>query len=362
MSSLFGDEFHSRRWRGPTRLLLLDARYTGQDIEELPAAIKAVLKGDTALCENSVPELAQCQLTLFYNYWDMSQILENLLPEGIVVPTGFETVGHIAHLNLRDEHLPYKKVIAQVILDKNRPKIETVVNKVDTIQNEYRTMQLEVLTGNHSLVTTVIENGIKYQVDLARVYWNSRLATERQRLVRGFTGSDVVCDVFSGVGPITLSAAKKVKYVYANDLNPTAVEYLEKNIFINKLDRKIEVFNMDGWRFICSLFSSQRCFSITQVVMNLPTDALDFLGAFRGIFGGRGRTNGRRLPKIHIYGFSKADNPEFDFHERINMALYETVADIEMHRVRLVAPGKWMLCGSFILPRNVAFASKIHEG
>jgi len=58
----------------------------------------------------------------------------------------------------------------QVVLDKNRSKIRTVVNKIDSIQNEYRTMQLEVLAGNHSLVTTVVENGNRFQVDLATVY------------------------------------------------------------------------------------------------------------------------------------------------------------------------------------------------
>lgn len=42
------------------------------------------------------------------------QILEYLLPDNVITPTSFETVGHIAHLNLRDEHLPYKKLIAQV--------------------------------------------------------------------------------------------------------------------------------------------------------------------------------------------------------------------------------------------------------
>ncbi|MCL7037554.1 hypothetical protein MKW94_006532, partial [Papaver nudicaule] len=99
----------------------------------------------------------------------MNEILEALLPEGAVVPSSFETVGHIAHLNLRDEHLPYKKLIAQVVLDKNRPKIQTVVNKVESIQNEYRTMQLEVLAGNNSLVATVMENGIRFHVDLAAV-------------------------------------------------------------------------------------------------------------------------------------------------------------------------------------------------
>jgi tRNA (guanine37-N1)-methyltransferase len=48
-------------------------------------------------------------------------------------------------------------------------------------------------------------------------------------------------DVFSGVGPIAISAAKIVKRVYANDLNPYAVEYLERNCVFNKLEKKIKV-------------------------------------------------------------------------------------------------------------------------
>ena len=60
------------------------------------------------------------------------------MPEGCEVPTSFESVGHIAHLNLKDELLPYKHIIGQVILDKNS-SIRTVVNKVilhrDPMQN-----------------------------------------------------------------------------------------------------------------------------------------------------------------------------------------------------------------------------------
>ncbi|RLN22442.1 tRNA (guanine(37)-N1)-methyltransferase 1 [Panicum miliaceum] len=288
-------------------------------------------------------------------------VLEALLPEGIIIPTGFETVGHIAHLNLRDEHLPYKKLIAQVVLDKNKPKIQTVVNKTDAIQNDYRTMQLEVLAGNGSLRTMVIESGLHFQVDLGAVYWNSRLATERQRLVNDiFRDSDVVCDMFSGVGPLAISAAKKVKYVYANDINPTAVEYLERNMVLNKLERKIEVFNMDARRFISSIYSSQHVHPVTQIVMNLPNDAAEFLDVFRGIL--RNSQSGLRcvMPMIHVYGFSKAEDPEHDFNERINVALGENVDSVEMHRVRLVAPGKWMICASFTLPESVAISQPNH--
>jgi tRNA G37 N-methylase Trm5 len=52
-----------------------------------------------------------------------------LLPPGSDIPGSFETVGHIAHLNLRDELLPFKLVIGRVLLDKNTPRIKTVLNK-----------------------------------------------------------------------------------------------------------------------------------------------------------------------------------------------------------------------------------------
>lgn len=355
-SGLLGDDFRRRKWSGSTRLVLLDERYANKGIEEMPEAIKAVLKEHDEESTRLCFEIVRCKLTLFYNYWQMNEVLEVLLPQGMIVPSAFETVGHIAHLNLRDEHFPYKKLIAKVVLDKNKPKIQTVVNKIDVIHNDYRTMQLEVLAGNHSLVTTVVENGLYFDVDLAAVYWNSRLATERQRLLSCFTHNDVVCDVFAGVGPIAISAAKKVKYVYANDLNPNAIEYLERNCLRYKLERKIEIFNMDGRRFIDSIFASEKARPITQVVMNLPNDAAEFLDSFRGVFRKQHTDRQFTLPRIHVYGFSKAEDPEFDFHEKIRIALSEVAFEVEMHKVRLVAPGKWMLCASFVLPETVAFA------
>lgn len=41
-------------------------------------------------------------------------------------------LGHIAHLNLRDKQLPFKSLIGQIILDKNK-HIKTVVNKLSSI-------------------------------------------------------------------------------------------------------------------------------------------------------------------------------------------------------------------------------------
>lgn len=41
-------------------------------------------------------------------------ILKAVLPESVKeVPSGFEVVGHIAHLNLKEELMPYKKIIGK---------------------------------------------------------------------------------------------------------------------------------------------------------------------------------------------------------------------------------------------------------
>lgn len=59
----------------------------------------------------------------------IDEILKQILPEDIgVIPTGFEIIGDIAHMNLTGKYLDYKYLIGQVVLDKN-PSLRTVVNK-----------------------------------------------------------------------------------------------------------------------------------------------------------------------------------------------------------------------------------------
>jgi tRNA (guanine37-N1)-methyltransferase len=73
--------------------------------------------------------------TLGHNYSDYSwdEALKVVM-KGVQVPSGFETIGNIAFLNLREAQLPYRFLIGQVILDK-LANIKTVVNKTDRLQN-----------------------------------------------------------------------------------------------------------------------------------------------------------------------------------------------------------------------------------
>ena len=191
-------------------------------------------------------------------------VLRKLLPEGVEVPGSFEQVGHIAHLNLRAEQMPYRHVIAQVILDKNAPRLRCVVNKVGSIDATFRTFDMEVLAGEgagevvkvgadgetvggRALETELVEYRCKFRLDYARVYWNSRLEHEHRRLIDAhFSRGGVVVDMMAGIGPFAVPAAVHGKCdVYANDLNPHAVKWLRVNVRQN-VDRKREAAEGNG--------------------------------------------------------------------------------------------------------------------
>jgi tRNA (guanine37-N1)-methyltransferase len=139
-------------------------------------------------------------------------------------------------LNLRDEYLPYKKVVAEVLMDKN-PTIRTVINKVDDVgtNSEYRTFGYEVLAGPDDLNVELSEENCIFKFDYSKVYWNSRLQTEHKRLVDSFKPGEVVCDVMAGIGPFAIPAGKKGVFVWANDLNPDSYAAMVEAINRNKV-------------------------------------------------------------------------------------------------------------------------------
>ena len=88
-------------------------------------------------------QLTERELHLEFSSWPIRALLAAILPESLVVPSAYEAAGHIAHVNLRDEQLPYKQVIGEVLLEK-LAQIKTVVNKLGKIENEYRVFDMEV--------------------------------------------------------------------------------------------------------------------------------------------------------------------------------------------------------------------------
>ena len=315
---------------------------------------------------------------LVENEASIDQLLKSL-------PNGFEIVGKIAHMNLRDQYLKYKYFIGQLILDKN-PSLSTVINKVGKIDNVYRTYEMEILAGEENYNVEHKEGNVKFQFDLRKTYWSSRLQNERDRVLKLLEKNQVLCDAFCGVGPLALRACKKGVKVYANDLNPDAYEYLNNNIKLNKLNKGnfvIKTYNMDAREFIKSLVNLSKYnkdededngdkifpedLHIDHFYMNLPKDAIEFLDVFVGLFKGCKDNiyNKDNLPIVHVYGFAKTDNnPHELLKKRIAKAfkmeydLFKKECEkdiINIENVRDISNKKVVYCIDMKIPSIVAY-------
>ncbi len=67
----------------------------------------------------------------------------------------------------------------EVLLDKV-PTARTVVNKLGTIANVYRTFDMELLAGEDNTLVTTSEMNCSYTFDFAKVYWNPKLGKWRK--------------------------------------------------------------------------------------------------------------------------------------------------------------------------------------
>lgn len=221
------------------------------------------------------------------------------------------------------------------------------------------------------MVTTVHENGCTFTFDFSKVYWNSRLHTEHERVVGMLQRGDVVVDVFAGVGPFAIPAAKRGCTVYANDLNPNSYEALVENSKKNGVISQLHAYNLDGRVFLREVIPKLIDKSLkmhtksvpvicSHIIMNLPAIAVQFLDTLKGLFLSVpcDRRNTVTLPTVHCYCFSKSEEPDKDSREMVEKCLGTHLLKdtYSVFNVRQVAPNKVMMRVSFDLPPHIAFS------
>lgn len=312
---------------------------------------------------------SHADVELTYENWSANEILKSVLPENEEGLSSFSRIGHIVHLNLRDHLLPYKQLIGEVLRDK-LPNCRTVVNKAASIDNTYRNFQLELICGDPDYQVETKENGVPFEFDFSKVYWNPRLSTEHERIVNMLKPNDVLYDVFAGVGPFSVPAAKKRCKVLANDLNPVSYQWLQHNAKRNKCLAHIKMFNKDGREFILKelredLLERWRAPAAAEpynihITMNLPAMAVEFLDAFRGLYTPEELPEEPNYPLVHVYSFAKGENTKALVQQLVESNLGAALGD-ELQGisfVRNVAPNKDMYRVSFRLTRTLLTTPK----
>ncbi|MCD6158519.1 MAG: class I SAM-dependent methyltransferase family protein [Euryarchaeota archaeon] len=184
------------------------------------------------------------------------------------LPTSYDQVGDIILIKIPNELREYARNIGEAIL-KTYKSVKSVYWDLG-VKGLYRVHKLIHLAGERRTETIHREYGMRFKVDISKVYVSPRLAEEHKKFSEYVSEGDVVFDMFSGYGPFSIFAARKGAFVYATDINPYAIHYLYESARLNKVQDNVLAFVSDCRKISQSLKAD-------HVVMNFPHHSIDFL-------------------------------------------------------------------------------------
>ncbi len=190
-------------------------------------------------------------------------------------PRSFSIIGDIAIISLKDERmLNYGKEIAECIMNMQK-RVKAVWAKVNT-EGEYRVARLIHLGGEKRTETVYKEHGLRFKLDITKVYVNPSLAEEHAIIAQRVENNYKVLDAFAGLGFFSFHMAKRAKVKsFAVDINPYAIKYMIDNLDLNKKLLKGEIIPIMGDFYSVSDSFKDKYFDI--VIMNLPHKSLNYL-------------------------------------------------------------------------------------
>ncbi|MEM1686069.1 MAG: class I SAM-dependent methyltransferase family protein [Acidilobaceae archaeon] len=190
--------------------------------------------------------------------------------------SSYSIIGDIIVFNWRSE-IPdvevYKSAALHIMSE--QPRIKVALLKYET-WGEVRAQRIEHLAGENRTRTIHKEYGLLFHVDLAKVYFNPRLATEHRRIAEEVSDNEIILDMFSGVGgySIHIASLRKAKVVSA-DLNIHAVRLLAENIRENKRKLVGEIVALRADATLLPLILKP---VFNRIIMDHPTASKYFIG------------------------------------------------------------------------------------
>ena len=157
----------------------------------------------------------------------------------------FNVIGDIAVLSLPVELSVYARIIARAIIS-HRHNIRTVLNKTSRINGRYRTAHVEIIFGTDT-VTTHNEYGFSYRLDVGKVFFDPRLASERKRVTDKVCPRERVLVPCCGVGPFVIPAAAHGAEIITVEQNPDACRWLSENVVLNSVRDRVTIITGDAF-------------------------------------------------------------------------------------------------------------------
>ena len=251
------------------------------------------------------------------------------------LPRATDFVGDIAIIEIPPELDAYKRIIGEAILETHK-NVRTVLAKAGAISGTYRLREFSVIAGEPKTETIHREHGCQYYVDLAKAYFSPRLSYEHKRVASLIEEGETVIDLFAGVGPFAIQIAKTHENVevYAVDVNPEAVEFLKRNVRLNRVEGKVHPILGDAKQVVKERLSGVA----DRVIMNLPEKAIEFVEAACTTIKSTGGI-------VHFYSFVSAsvslENVKLRFIEAVEKCGRKVEKIFFSRLVRATAPYEW---------------------
>jgi tRNA (guanine37-N1)-methyltransferase len=186
----------------------------------------------------------------------------------------FDIIGDIAIIKIPPSNIANAEKVAKQIMAVHR-NIRTVLTPLTRMTGDFRVRELSLLAGESKTNTIHKEAGCIFMIDVEKTYFSPRLSYEHQRIASFVKSGETVVNMFAGVGSFSIIIAKTVSpvKVYSIDVNPTAVDCMEKNVKINKVQSSVFPILGDSKDII----SAQLEGLADRVLMPLPEKALEYL-------------------------------------------------------------------------------------
>ena len=190
------------------------------------------------------------------------------------LPTSYDIIGTIILLKLPNALLEYQSQIGKSLLQSHK-NIQTVCLAAP-VSGELRIREVTVIAGKKQTLTTHVEYGLSFDVDVATTYFSPRLASERKRIASLVKPGEIIVDLFAGVAPFSIMIARYAypRIVYAIDKNKKAINLAQRNIKHNHVLDTVDPINADA-KNVKKIISVP----VDRIIMNLPFSAYRFFSA-----------------------------------------------------------------------------------
>jgi tRNA wybutosine-synthesizing protein 2 len=175
------------------------------------------------------------------------------------LPAGYQRLGHVLMVRWPESLRPAYPLLTEAF--QRTLGVRTILRHVGPIEGTRRTPRVEVLLDGPT-ETEVVEHGIRWRFDAARIMFAAGNRSERLRAGRLVRPGETVVDLFAGIGYFALPAARagRAARVLAVDENPLSVHYLEENARRNGVGDRVEALLGDNRDVSLPLRAADRVF------------------------------------------------------------------------------------------------------